>query len=313
VKPRKGLSVSRAQGDWMRPAGAGVADSSELSRRRSVYAWAAPVLLLALLIWSYWPTLDGLLRDWRHDPNYSVGQLVPLAALYLLWHERRALAESVVRPCWWGAAVVIAAQGARAYGLIFVYESAERYSLVLTVAGIVLWVAGWRLFLRVRWILLFLLLMVPLPGKIHNAISGPLQNAAASAAVVTLELLGVTVGAEGNVLILNHRVPVAVAEACSGLRMLAAFVVVACVLAYVVNRPAWQKAALVLSSVPVAIFCNLVRLVVTAALFLVVNAEVGAKFFHEFAGLTMMPLAVLLLMGELWVMSRLVLEDKAAT
>ena len=105
---------------------------------------------------------------------------------------------------------------------------------------------------------------------------------------------------------------VAVAEACSGLRMLTAFVMVACVAAFVVCRPAWQNAVPALSSVPAAIFCNLIRLVVTALLFLLVNGKVAEAFFHDFAGLTMMPMAILILLAEMWIMSRLVIEDSNA-
>ena len=181
--------------------------------------------------------------------------------------------------------------------------------MVLTVVGIVLLVGGRRVAREVRWILVFLLLMVPLPGRIHNLISGPLQNLATAGAVVSLELSGVTVIREGNVMLLNGDVAVAVAEACSGLRMLTAFVVVAATLAYVVKRPFWQKATLVVSSIPLAILCNLIRLVVTAVLYLVASGETAERFFHDFAGLTMMPLAVLLLIGELWIMARLVVED----
>ena len=276
---------------------------------RKSEAWGIPLLLLAVLVVSYWPTILPLFKDWRGDDNYSVGQLVPLAALYMLWNDRKKLARCNVRPCWWGVIVILAAQAARLYGLVFLFESAERYSLVLTIVGLTLLVAGWQVFRQGFWILLFLFLMVPLPGRIHNMISGPLQGFATTLAVATLELIGVAVVREGHTMLLNDHVPVAVAEACSGLRMLTAFIVVAFVLAYVVNRPRWQRATLVLSSIPVAIVCNQIRLVVTALLFLVVSSQAGEKFFHDFSGLTMMPLAVLILAGELWIMSRLVIED----
>lgn len=269
-----------------------------------------PIVLLTIaLFWSYWPTLVELARDWRRDDNYSVGQLVPLAALYLLWHDRRAIGQCRLATCWLGAVLILFAQMARAFGLTLLYESAERYSLVLTVAGMVLLVAGWQVFRRTGWILVFLLLMVPLPGVVHNAISGPLQTQATTGAVFMLELLGVTISREGNVIVLNDSVPLAVAEACSGLRMLTAFVVVGSVLAYVVDRPRWQKIVLVLSTIPVAIACNLVRLVITAELFLAVSSEMAERFFHDFAGLTMMPIAIGLLLGELWILSRLVVSE----
>jgi len=266
-------------------------------------------LVLAVLIWDYWPTIVPLFRDWQHDQNYSVGQLVPLAALWLIWHDRRALRRCEISPCWWGIAVIVAAQLGRLYGLLFLFESAERYSLVLTIAGMVLLLAGRQVFRQSKWVLLFLALMVPLPGRVHNMISGPLQSQATAGAVFSLELFGVTVAREGNTILLNHSVPLAVAEACSGLRMLTAFVVVAAALAYLVDRPAWQKAVLVCSSIPVAIVCNVARLFVTAELYLLTDSVTAERFFHDFAGLTMMPLAVCILIAELALLNRLVLSD----
>ncbi|MFQ5414775.1 MAG: exosortase/archaeosortase family protein [Phycisphaerae bacterium] len=275
---------------------------------------AVPVLtLLSALLWCYWPTILDLVHDWQTNDNYSVGQLVPLACLYLLWHDRKALARCAVVPCWWGVGVILAAQAARAFGLIQLYESAERYALVLTIIGVVLLVAGRHVFGRVKWLLLFLFLMVPLPGRIHNRISDPLQEVATTGAVFTLELFGVAVAREGNVMVLDDTIHVAVAEACSGLRMLTAFVVVACTLAYLVDRPRWQKVALITSSIPVAILCNLIRLFVTAVLFMNTDGAFAQRFFHDFAGLTMMPLAILLLVGELWLLARLVDDETPAT
>jgi exosortase len=273
---------------------------------------AAAAFILAALIWSYWPAITVLVGDWRGDENYSVGQLVPLVALWLLWRGRAGIRKCPLLPCWWGIALIGLAQAARAYGLLFLYESAERYSMILTIAGAVLLVGGWRIFRQVFWVWLFLFLMVPFPGRIHNMISGPLQTLATIGAVFLLELFGVTVARQGNVILLNGSMPLAVAEACSGLRMLTAFLVVAATLAYLVNRPRWQKAVLFLSSVPIAIFCNLVRLCVTAVLFLAAGEELAQKFFHDFAGLAMMPLAVLILFGELWLMKKLVAGEGAA-
>ncbi len=274
---------------------------------------AAPLAIagvLAVLLWSYWGTLTQLAGDWRSDDNYSVGALVPVAALYLLWQDRRRLARCRIAPSWWGLAVLLVAQAVRAAGLLMLYESLERYAFVLTIWGLVLLIGGRAVFRKTFWILVFLLLMVPLPGAVHDRISPPLQRVATVMAVMTLEMLGVVVTREGNTMLLNDRVPVAVAEACSGLRMLTAFVVVSAVFAYVVERPRWQKVTLILSSIPVAIFCNLVRLVVTALLFLSFSSDVAERFFHDFAGLTMMPMAILILVGELWLLNRLVIDDE---
>jgi len=270
---------------------------------------AVVATLAAVLLWAYWPVLVRLFKDWQSDDDYSVGQLVPLVAIYLIWRDRAELRDLGVSPCWWGLGLIFLAMMAHAYGLLFLYESAERYAFVLAVAGVVLLVAGWRTFRSVFWILLFLFLMVPFPGRIHNMISGPMQNMATTGSVFLLEVFGVTVSQEGNVILLNGSVPLAVAEACSGLRMLTAFIVVAAAMAFMVNRPRWQKTALVATSIPVAIACNLARLCVTAMLYLVADSETAERFFHDFAGLTMMPIAVFILFGELWLMNKLVVPD----
>ena len=266
----------------------------------------AALALLALTVWSYWPTMVQLFKEWRRDDDYSAGQLVPLVALFLVWRERKRLGECVLAPCWWGGlTLLILAQAARTYGLLFLFESAERYALVLTVASLVLLVAGWQVFRRVSWILLFLFLMIPFPGRVHNMISGPLQRIATDGSVFILEAFLPHVSQQGNVVMLDANTPMAVAEACSGLRMLTAFIIVAGFIAYMVKRARWQKAVLLASSIPVAVICNIVRIFVTAVLMLAVSTEVGEKFFHDFAGLVMMPAAVLLIFGELWLMDRL--------
>jgi len=272
---------------------------------------AVGVVGLATLTWAYWTTIYALASDLDRDENYSVGLLVPFVAVYLAWRERAALGACQLRPSWWaGIGLLLVAQAGRFYGLVYLFESAERYALVLTIAGLVLMVAGWQVFRRLAWVLLFLFLMIPLPGRIHNMISSPLQSQATTGAVFLLELFGAAVHRAGNVLTVNDA-EVAVAEACSGLRMLTAFVVVAATLAYLVNRPRWQKAVLLASSVPIAIACNLARLVITAALFGAGYSKAAETFFHDFAGLAMMPLAVFILAGELWLMKRLVIADPA--
>ncbi len=261
--------------------------------------------MLAVTVLSYWSISASIFKEWQRNDDYSAGQLVPLIAIFLVWRERKTLRRCMLRPCWWGIALLILAQAARFYALLFMYESGVRYSMVLTLAGLVLMVAGWQMFRSVSWILLFLFLMFPLPGRVHNFISGPLQKMATTGSVFLLEAFGVRVSQEGNIVMLNEKIPMAVAEACSGLRMLTAFVIVAAFMAYMVKRSRRQKTVLLLSSIPVAVMCNILRLCVTAVLFLHVSSEVAEKFFHDFAGLAMMPVAVLLMFGELWLMDKL--------
>jgi exosortase len=246
----------------------------------------------------------------KGSDDYSAGQLVPLIAIFLVWRERKALRECPLVPSWWaGIALLLFAEMVRTYGFLLMRQTAERYSLVLMVAGLVLMVAGLHVFRRVLWIILILFLMVPSPLVVHNLVSGPLQRLATTGSVFLLEAFGVSVSQQGNVVMLNGNTPLAVAEACSGLRMLTAFIIVAAFIAYMVKRPRWQKGVLLASSIPVAVICNMVRIFATAVLMVYVSAETGQKFFHDFAGYVMMPIAVLLLFGELSLIDRIIVPD----
>jgi exosortase len=272
--------------------------------------WVPVMLLIAAVLWSYRPTILDLFTAWQSDADYSAGMIVPLLAVYLIWWERRRFSECQPVPWWWaGAGMLILAEAVRCFGLWLMRPSLERFALVFVVAGIVLVTAGRQVFRRVAWIWLFLFLMVPLPSFVHNRISAPLQSVATTGAVLLLEAFGTSVSQQGNVVMLNGDTPLAVAEACSGLRMLIAFVIAAALIAYLVKRPRWQKAVLLASSIPVAVICNVIRIFATALLMLYVNSEVGQKFFHDIGGFVMIAVAVSLLFGEIRLMDRLFVSE----
>jgi exosortase len=258
--------------------------------------------LLAAITWSYWPIIARLwMFLWTSD-DYSAGLLVPPVAAYVVWSRRHALMQTPMQVCWWGLAVLVFSQGVRAFGTLYLYGSLERYSLLVALFGATLLVFGWRIVRQLVWVFAFLLLTIPLPNRIHEQVAVPLQNFAAHSAVFGLDLLGFLVAKEGNTLRLSTETTIAVAEACNGLRMLTAFVIVAGTLALVIQSARWVKAVLMISSVLVAILANSLRLIITAVLFEMVGSDAAEDFFHDFAGLLMMPVAIAILAGELYLL-----------
>lgn len=267
---------------------------------------------LSTLGWSYWPTLMDLVAFWRENPDYSAGALVPAIAVYFAWSEHGSLQLVPPRPWGPGLAALVAAQAVRFYGLLFTYRSLERLSIVLTIIAICLLLRGRRLTRRLASVWLFLALMFPLPDRVHNTIALPLQSFASRSAAAGLEMLGLPVVRQGNVLQLGNRTTVAVAEACSGLRMLTAFAIVAGTMALFMRRPLWQKSILVVSSVPVAVLANTVRLIVTVLVLGCFASVASRERFHDMAGLGMIPLAWAVLVLELRLLDWIVAETSSA-
>jgi len=137
----------------------------------------------------------------------------------------------------------------------------------------------------------------------------PLQSWATASSVFCLEAAGFDVIREGNVININGTL-VAVAEACNGLRMLTAFFVVSATAVLSVHRPRWEKALILASSIPIALLCNTIRLTLTSYAFTRLDGSQWEGAFHDFGGLAMMPLAVGMIVFELWLLSTLVIEPK---
>lgn len=267
------------------------------------YATGGLIVLVALL-WSYWPTVTDLIQEWNLSDEYSCGILVPFLTVYVLWLRRRDLRSLPVRPALLlGTGGFLLAQAVRALGLDL-YSFAERFSIVLSLAALVLLILGWRYVTKLATVLLFLCLMLPWPHRIQGVVTLPLQRWSTTSAVFCLELVGYEVRQDGNEIALGT-VRVAVAEACNGLRMITAFFVITGLVVLLVKRTWWEKLVMLASSLPIAFFCNTLRLTATAICFTVIKGEEVEQWFHDWAGYAMMPLALALVVGELWLLARL--------
>ncbi|MHC4521571.1 MAG: exosortase/archaeosortase family protein, partial [Planctomycetota bacterium] len=109
---------------------------------------------------------------------------------------------------------------------------------------------------------------------------------------------------DGNVINIGDT-SVAVAEACNGLRMITAFFVISGLVVLLVNRTWWEKLLILISSFPIALLCNTLRLTITAVFFTVLQSEAMEKRFHDYGGYAMMPLALGMVVGELWLLAQL--------
>jgi exosortase len=145
--------------------------------------------------------------------------------------------------------------------------------------------------------------MIPPPGRFESMLSGPMQRIATVVSANILQTFGFFAHADGTIIILSE-VDLGVVEACSGLRMLIAFLAMSTAIALVLDRPPWQKILVILGAAPVALICNIGRIVVTAIMHETVGKEWADLVFHDLAGWLMMPAGLALLWVELWFLGK---------
>jgi exosortase len=214
------------------------------------------------------------------------------------------------RGTWWGIPFFAVFALIRWFNLFLNYER-DIDSLLPFLVGMTLILGGWR---ALRWAwpsILFLIFMVPLPDFVASALGAKLQRVATLMSVYVLQTIGIpaiALGEGSNVIQLSKpENQLEVARACSGLRMMTLFFAVCVGASFVLRVPAWKKIVLIVSAAPIAIVSNVFRIVLTGILYEWVSKDVG-NFIHDNAGWLMMIWAMLIIWGEMSLLSALVIE-----
>ena len=257
--------------------------------------WEAWLLLLVLLTAVlYAGTLRELVRDWWNDPDYSHGFLVPLVAGYVAWRNRLRYKSIVLRPSNAGLAIVLFALSLFFAGTLGADLFTPRISLCILLAGLVVYLCGWAMLRALAFPLCYLALMVPLPGIVYNQITLPMQLLASRIAENLINLVGIPVFREGNLLRVPHYA-VEVALACSGIRSLLTLIALGVAYAYFAERRTWSRLTLVVLMLPIAIFTNALRITISCLVGYRFGAEWAEGFLHFFSGWLIFLIALSLL------------------
>jgi len=277
-------------------------DQPTVSSRGSLIA--AVVSLSIILFWSYWPTFGEMADRWEIDPQYSHGYLVPLFAIALLVIRLKQVSLAEFCPSWWGFPLLLAAVALRFAGTYFFYVWFDPISLIPCLGGICLLLGGRKLLRVAAPSIVFLFFMIPLPFSLESALRAPLQSVGTLTSTYLMQTIGLPAISEGNIIVVNDD-RIGVVEACSGLRMLMVFFALSTAVAFLIERPNWERIVVILSSVPIALISNIARITVTGILYVTANSELAEYVFHNLAGWLMMPFALLLLWIELKFLSLL--------
>jgi exosortase len=265
-------------------------------------AWVKIAVVAALFAAVHFWQFQILFYKWRTDANWSHGFIIPLFSLYLLYARRAEILAAPRKASLAGLAVLLLGLLGCAMGVYpirnFWFSHA---SLVVSLLGLVAYLAGWKV-LRVVWLpIVYLILAMPLPDNIYDGIALPLQTLAATASGALLRIFGADIRVDALSLEVVgmsgvRYPPLTVAEACSGIRSMMAFVALSVAWAYMADRPWWHRLVLVLAGMPVMVACNILRVSMTATMYVIDKPEFGKELMHELMGVVLLIPALLLLM-----------------
>jgi exosortase len=261
-------------------------------------------VLLLLIGILYGGVLVSMANQWFSDPNYGHGVFVPLFAGYLLWRKRELLRGISSHPNSAGLAIMLAALALLILGTLGGEHFTTRFSLLVLIGGLVVFLLGWQSLRRVAFPLGYLMFMIPLPAIIYYQITFPLQLLASRLGAHGLVAAGVPTLREGNLLILPN-CTLEVVEACSGVRSLLSLLAAVVGYAYLMEPSLWKRWALVALAVPVVILSNGLRLVATGLVSFHFGPQANSGIAHAAVGLAVFAVAFLFVVGTHVLLRRL--------
>ncbi len=245
-----------------------------------VYVQAGIVVLLAA--WLYGPFALRMASQWWHDPNYTHGFFVPVFSLFLLWERRAKLATLRIDPAWSGLFILVFALMTLVVGTIKSGFFLYRVSVLLFIAGMVVFLAGWKHLAAISFPLAFLFLMIPSPTLMEQ-ITFPLQIIASKTASFLLMLAGVPAIREGNIILLPSA-QLEVAEACSGIRSLFSLLTLSIVYGHLAETKIGVRVLLTFMAVPISVFANALRIAFTGLMVEGWGVERAQGTIHALSG-----------------------------
>ncbi|MBI4707314.1 MAG: exosortase [Candidatus Omnitrophica bacterium] len=245
------------------------------------------VALIAIpFIGIYFPTFCWMIPLFmQDDSNYSHGFLIPFVCLWLLWQLKDRLKDTVVCSARSGIWVIAAGLAIHVMALSVKVDFVSALSMIMTIVGIILHLFGWQVMRILIFPIGFLFFMIPFPDVFIIFLTYKLKIMATHGAVATVNAIGIPCMAEGAKILLPDTF-LEVGVPCSGIRSLISLLALGALFAYLLNISIIRRTIVFLSTIPIALLSNVVRITLLCLVAHIYGKEAALPcgFFHDFSG-----------------------------
>ena len=264
-----------------------------------------PVLLGLVVLYgpTYWMLAHGL---WNSE-DYAHGPIVLVVTLFLIWQQRAVFSDNGARlpsrgevAMGWGLLII----GLLAYALgrsqdILMFEVGSQIPVIL---GALLITLGTKSARALWFALFFLLFMIPLPGFVVDAATGPLKQYISVIAEQVLYGVGYPIARSGVTLTIGPY-QLLVADACSGLHSMFSLSAMGLLYLYLMQHTSPVRNLIIMAAIlPIAFVANVMRVMVLALVTYHLGDEAGQGFLHGFAGIMLFVIGLLFVFVLDWLL-----------
>lgn len=274
--------------------------------RIGIAGWFMTALYALLLFFVYQTSLAYLLRVWKRD-DFSYCWIIPPIVLFLIWEKRERLAALPSLPSWKGMFLLIPG-----LSLFWLGELGGEFTMLFLSLWMVIvslcWLhLGWQKLAVIAFPLVYGLASFVPPNALYLPLTFRLKLISSLIGVKLMQLSGLSAYREGNIIDLGFT-QLQVVDACSGLRYVIPLFLMGVLLAHYYRASMWKKVVLVISTVPISVITNSLRIASVGILYQFMGAAAAEGFFHDFSGWFIFIASLAMLLLEMWVLNRIFRE-----
>jgi exosortase len=252
------------------------------------------VILFLLVLSLYYSEIISMVADWSAKKEYSHGFLIPLISVYIIWRKRMQLKNAHINPEAKGMLILLSGLMLLVLGDIGFEPFTRRFSMIVTFIGIIFFLLGRDVVRIILFPVGYLIFMIPLPYILIKTIAVNLRLVGARLTYLSLDSMGVPIVNDGVRLELPN-ISLTVGDLCTGVLSIIAILALSVLYAYITQKHILSKMILVMLAVPMAIFSNIIRLIMTVGLVYVYGEKVLGNVIHQFHGTVNFTITVILL------------------
>lgn len=238
----------------------------------------------------YYNTISWLVESWIYNEYYSHGFLVPLISGYIVWNMRKELSTMEKKPSQNGLILFAAGIIIQTISVLWTIRFLSGISLLITIAGAIIYLYGWEFMKKIRFPFLFLILMIPLPF-VYMIVS-PAQTISVFSTANVANFIGIPTIREGLILTMSAG-SFEVGVECSGINSMLSLFTIGILFAYILEGSNLMKATVLISTIPLALAGNILRITSILVVANKYGQEAALNYFHDFSSLLLFSVALL--------------------
>ncbi|HEX9757363.1 MAG TPA: exosortase [Nitrospiria bacterium] len=239
-----------------------------------------------LLIWLFYPLGGALFFEWRSDPEFSHGFLIPIVSVYLIWIHREKIASLLYeyennKTSSLSVLYLFSGLSLFIWGKFLDQIFIEGIGMVTILLGIIYVLYGFTMLKALLFPISYLVFMLPIPYFINYFVANQLKFFIAGSSSFILGLAQIPVFLEGHVIHLSS-LSLEIVEACSGMQTIISFLAISSVFAYLGYHSNYIRTLFILLAIPLAIAANILRISAIGFISYYFNNDI-ADGFHGYA------------------------------